>query len=405
MNSLNTDCLIEIVKFLNLKDQVTLNQVDSSLQLAVTTLWLIKYKHIHINFLEVPLTNQEFWIFLKTIKDAVEVLQLRFLTKDKYEIMKQFCFKRVHNFRFTLSKPYFLEDNDLKDLRKMLPNLKAFSPHGNLSGLYMDEWPLLKDLNLSFCFKLEMQHFHTIINQLKLEKLKLNVFPNNNQFEQMNLLDAQLEYLKYLELNTYEFYYFLAKPLKALKELIITNHYNPRQLFDVLLSIWQAKDIRLVETANVDNILVNSVEMHLNVEQLTIVNDENPLPSNIISSLHLLTDLRKLRFKSCQIKSKNFINLLKNTPQLQDISFEHCQFDVANICVKVEEIITNRSEKLRLNMFENRLMENSERPAWSRGMEEILYVVVDVLGQHNLIELTQFKGTDLCYEPLYVVYR
>ncbi|KNC27334.1 hypothetical protein FF38_07243, partial [Lucilia cuprina] len=405
MDSLNNDCLIEIIKYLNLKDQITLHQVNNGLQVTVTSLWLLKYKHVHINFLEVPLSNQEFGLFLKTIQDIVEVLQLRFLTQDKYEIMKEFYFPQVKNFRFTLSKPYFMKDSDIKDLKQILPNLNAFSPHGNLTGLYMEEWSSLKDLNLSFCFKLEMLHFQTIINTLKLEKLKLNVFPNNNQFEQMNLVDAQVEDLKYLELNTYEFYYFLAKPLKALKELVITNHYNPRQLFDVLLSIWKANKIRLVETANVDNILVNCLEMHLNVEELTIVNDENPLPANTITSLRLLTNLRKLRFRSCQIKSNNFVNLLKNTPQLNEISFEQCHFDVANICVKVEEIAVNRTEKLRLNMLENRLMDNLDRPSWCREMEDMVDILVDILGDHNLLELTHLKGSDLCYEPLYVVFR
>lgn len=370
MNSLNTDCLMEIVKLLHLKDQISAYQVNTSLQVAVATLWLMKYKHVHLNFTEVQLTNQEFAIFLKTVQDILEMLQLRFLNKEKCEILKQLHFAKVNNFRFTLSRPYFMEDSDLKDLRKSMPNLQAFSPHGNLTGLYMDGWPLLKDLNLSYCFKLEMSHFQGIMSNLKLEKLKLNVFPNNNQFEQMNLVDAQVEELKYLKLNTYEFYYFLAKPLTALKELIITNHYNPRQLFDVLLSIWHANEIRLVETANVDNILVNCLDMHMNVEQLTIVNDENPLPTNIIPSLHQLTDLRKLRFKSCSIMSKDLINLLKSTPQLREISFEDCQFDTANICVKIEEVCANRIKKLRLNMYENRLMDNLERPIWRRGTEE-----------------------------------
>ncbi|KAM7343572.1 uncharacterized protein ACRADG_010562 isoform 2-T2 [Cochliomyia hominivorax] len=405
MNSLNTDCLIEIIKFLSLKDQISLYQVNNNLQVAVTTLWLIKYKHVHLNFLEVSVSEQDFEIFLNAIQDSVEVLQLRFLDKDKYGVMKRFCFRRVNNFRFTLSKPYFMVDEDLKDLQKILPNLRAFSPHGNLTGLHMDEWPLLNDLNLSSCFKLEMSHFQNIMSKLKLEKLKLNIFPNNNQFEQMNLMEAQVEYLQYLELNTYEFYYFLAKPLTALKELIITNHYNPRQLFDVLLSIWPAKDIRRVETANVDNILVNCVEMHLNVEELFIVNDENPLPSNIIPSPLILTDLRKLRFKNCTIKSKDFKNLLQNIPQLLEISFENCQFDAANICLKVEEIIANRKEKLRLNLFENRLMDDLEKLDWFTGMGDIKYVLVNVIGHHNLLELTHCRGANLCYEPLYVVYR
>lgn len=370
MNSLNTDCLIEIVKFLNLKDQISAYQVNTQLQVAVTSLWLIKYKNVHLNFLDLPINEDELCIFLRAVQDIAEVLQLRFINKDKYEILKKFCFQGVHNFRFTLRKPYFMEDEDLKDMLKIVPNLRAFSPHGYLTGLYMDQWPLLKDLNLSFCFKLEMLHFQNLMSKLKLEKLKLNIFPNNNQFEQMNLTEALVEDLKYLELNTYEFYYFLAKPLSSLKKLIITNHYNPRQLFDVILSVWQAQQIRLVETANVDNILVNCVEMNLNVEELTIINDENPLPSNVIPCLQLLSDMRKLRFKNCAIKSEDFVNLLKNIPQLREISFEHCQFDMANLCVKVEDL--NRREKLRLNMYENRLMDNLDKPEWFNAvMEEV----------------------------------
>lgn len=369
MESLNIDCLIEILKFLPLKDQIKLYQLNGSLQTATTTLWLIKFKHVHINFLETSMASEDFGIFLNCIKDSVELMQLRFLNQHNYEVMKSFCFQSLKTFRFTLEKPYFLEDNDLKDLQTMMPNLQAFSPHGNLSGLYMCEWPMLKELNLSFCFKVELQHFQTILSRLKLEKLKLNIFPNNNQFEQLNLQEAQVENLKYLELNTYEFYYFLAKPLKALKQLIITNHYNPRQLFDVLLSIWQAKDICRIETSNVNNILMNCLEMHMNIEQLSIVNDEYPLPAHAIPSLHQLTELRTLRFKSCNINVKDFINLLKMATQLVEISCENCQFDKNNLHVEVLEVICNRTKKLKLNMYENRLMDNADLPVWRRGQE------------------------------------
>lgn len=369
METLNTDCLIEILKFLKLKDQITLYQLNSTLQAATCTLWHTKHKHVHINFLESAMSSEDFGIFLDCIKDTVEVIQLRFLNKHKYEVMKRYCFKRLKSFRYTLEKPYFLEDNDLKDLKVMMPNLQAFSPHGNLTGLYMTEWPLLKELNLSFCFSIEMQHFQTILSQLKLEKLKLNIFPNNNQFDQLNLQEAKIENLKYLELNTYEFYYFLSKPLKDLKELIITNHYNPRQLFDVLLSIWQAKDIHRIETANVNNVLMNCLEMHMNVEELSIINDENPLPVHAIISLHQLTELRKLRFKNCKLIVKDFINFLINATQLEYISFENCQFDNANLNIKVLNLIANRTRKLRLNMYENRLMDNIDLPIWQRNQQ------------------------------------
>lgn len=406
MDSLNTDCLIEIIKYLKLKDQITLHQVNTSLQEAVTALWLIRYKNVQINFIETPLSNREWYRFLKGIKTTVEVMQLRFLTKEKYEVMKCFkSFDKVRNFRFTLSKPYFMEDNDLKDLTRLLPNLRAFSPHGNLTGLYMDEWPHLQELNLSFCFKLEMQHFQIILKHLKLEKLNLNIFPNNKQFEQMNLNDAQVEFLQYLELNTYEFYYFLAKPLANLKDLIITNHYNPRQLFDVLLSVWSAKQILKIETSNVDDILVNCLDIHMNVEQLTIVNDENPLPANIIPSMHLLSDLRLLRFKNCNFNSILAIqHLLATITQITEISFENCQFNTANIRLIVDDIVVNRTTKLRLNMFANRLIDNRDMPIWL-SQQEINNVLVTSIGSHQLFEVTYLPGPSLCYQPLFVQFR
>lgn len=368
MHLLNNDCLIEIIKHLSLKDQISVYQVSSSLQVAVTTHWLVKFKHIRINFIEVSLTNEEFAILLRTLQGSLKVLHLRFLNKEKYQVLKELRFEHVTDFRFTLAKPYFLEDDDLKDLKKVVPNLTAFSPHGNLTGLNMDEWPLLKDLNLSFCFKLKKPHFINVLSRLKLEKLKLDIFIS--EFDYEDLQDAHVADLKYLRLNVYEFNFFLTKPLTSLKELTLTNLPNLGQVFNLLLVYWKAKDFLCVETANIDNILTNCIETHMNVEQLCIINDEKALPAEVIGSLYQLTELRKLRFKNCYIFVKDFIDLLQNIPQLHELSFENCYFDEANICLQVENVCMNRKEKLRLNMFENRLMDNLDRPTWCREMLE-----------------------------------
>lgn len=358
------------MKFLSLRDQINLMQVNADFRHIVTQYWLIKYKHFHINFFEQPLTNEEFRKFLEIMHAAIETMNLRLFSKEKFEILKLFSYEKVKNLRITNRRPLFIEDEDLKVLHKLYPNLTTFSPHGNFSGVNMDLWPNMKELNLNYCTKLDVHHFNRLMKTLKLEVLKLNVFPNDKQYEQLDLQHANVDALKYLELNTYELYYFLSEPLPSLKELIITNRYNPRQIFDVLLSIWKPQQIQKLECANVDNIIANCLEMNMNVAELCIINDENCLPHNAITSLHLLEDLQRLRFKNCKFKLQDFQLLLKNIPQIQELSLENCQFDSLRLPISIMDVVSNRKRKLRLNFYQNLWEDNSEKPVWLKEVRK-----------------------------------
>ncbi|XP_061395974.1 uncharacterized protein LOC133331606 [Musca vetustissima] len=236
MDTLNADCLREIIINLSLKDQIALLQVNAYFEEIVLSLWSTKYKNNNINFLERDLNDTEMEIFFKSITQFAESFELRFLDEHKYGILKKFTYPQVRSVRLT-TPTCFMEDEDVLDLHRMFPNLQVFSPYGNLSGKYLDSWRDLKELNLAHCYKLELKHLHRIMSNLHLEHLDLNMFPLCKQYEQLDLRKAHLERLQYLRLITYEFYYFLSKPLPQLKHLYITNQYNPRQLFAAILSV------------------------------------------------------------------------------------------------------------------------------------------------------------------------
>lgn len=326
-------------------------QVNTCFEETILSLWSLKYKNNNINFLERDLNDRELEIFFNAIKPFAETFELRFLDEHKYGIMKKFIYPRVRSVRLTIH-PCFMKDEDILDLHRMFPNLQVFSPHGNLSGKYLESWSNLKELNLGYCYKLELEHFQGIMRRLHLEHLDLNMFPLSKQYEQLDLKEAHLERLKYLRLNTYEFYYFLSKPLPQLKHLYITNQYNPRQLFDVILSVWKAKDIIKLE-ANVKNVLANCLEMRMNVRELCIINDDNVLPINVVRSLHLLNDLRVLRFKSCDFTTVDVTELLLNIPQVEEISLESCRLPEQTTHLNVSLLGAERTTPLRLNFWQN----------------------------------------------------
>ncbi|XP_061395975.1 uncharacterized protein LOC133331607 [Musca vetustissima] len=407
MDTLNADCLREIIINLSLKDQIALLQVNAYFEEIVLSLWSTKYKNNNINFLERDLNDIEMEIFFNAITQFAESFELRFLDEHKYGILKKFIYPQVRSVRLTIH-PCFMKDEDVLDLHRMFPNLQVFSPHGNLSGKYLDSWRDLKELNLGYCYKLELEHFHRIMRNLHLEHLDLNMFPLSKQYEQLDLREARLERLQYLRLNTYEFYYFLSKPLPQLKHLYITNQYNPRQLFDVILSVWAAKDILKVE-ANVKNVLANCLEMRLNVHELCIINDDNVLPFNVMKSLHLLDDLRVLRFKSCDFTTVDVAELLRNIPQVEKISLESCRLPDQIISLNVPLLAAERSTPLRLNFWQNfaRRSRNSSPEGDGQQNRTNSPQPCDVIlkGHHDLFEFTEKPGSDLCFEPLYVQFR
>ncbi|XP_073847867.1 uncharacterized protein [Musca autumnalis] len=403
MDTLNPDCLREIVIHLPLKDQISLLQVNTYFEEIVQSLWAVKYRNNNINFLERDLNDRELEIFFNAIKEFAETFELRFLDEHKYGILKKFIYPHVKSVRLTIH-PCFMKDEDILDLHRMFPNLKIFSPHGNLSGRYLDSWLEMKELNLGYCYKLELEHFHRIMRKLHLEHLDLNMFPLSKQYEQLDLKEAHLDQLRYLRLNTYEFYYFLSKPLPLLKELYITNQYNPRQLFDVILSVWNAKDILKVE-ANVKNVLANCLEMRMNVRELCIINDDNVLPINVMKSLHQLDDLRILRFKSCDFTTVNVTELLRNIPQVEEISLESCRLSEQTIDLNVSLLGAERTTPLRLNFWQNfsrrsrNPSPNGEEPPRTNSPQPCDVILK---GHHDLFEFTENPGSDLCFEPLYV---
>ncbi|KAL9916330.1 uncharacterized protein ACN427_002302 isoform 2-T2 [Glossina fuscipes fuscipes] len=403
MDTLNEDCLFQIFSYLNLKDQISLEQICTHLSQAVKRYWIWKYKHCECHFLKQPLSSHELQILLTAICETVEIMEFRFFNKLQYETLKKFRYVKAWNFRFTQLSPYFMNDNDIKDLADLFPNLRSFSPHGNFTGEHIKSWPSLTDLSLSYCCKLNPLTFAEIMDKLKLEKLQLNIFPNYKATDIFNGLDLQTSYvenLTHLKLNTYEFYYFVCERLPALQQLILTNRYNPQQIFDVLLSKWKYLEIMALETSNINHILINCLNLNMNVEKLVIINDVNALPLNVIDSLHQLTQLRELSFNACELDVSVIQRLLySGCSHLELISIALCQFNEAFLKLNVRDIIINRNKNLRFNFYSNTLENINDSELQTRN------VTLELNGTHSLFEVTDMPNNKLLYEPLCVTFH
>lgn len=361
METLDVYSIRFLIQYLDLKSQIALVHINDQYYEAISRLWRLRYRRLSIHFVESTLTDREYEVFFDVIKDFIEVLDLRFMDERKYELLKTSTYPHVKTLRLSLH-PIFMTDKDVLDLFHLFPSLTIFVPNGNLTGKYLDLWVNLKDLTLTCCYLLEVPRFHRIMEVLVLEELKLNIFPLPDQFDQLHLPNANLKELRYLRLNTYELYYFLNHPLPNLKDLIVANLYNPRQLFDVLLSTWQANDIRKLETTNVENVLANCLEMRMDVEEICIIGDKNAMPPNVVRSLHTLTNLRQLRIKNCKLYSVNIMQLLKSLPQADVVSIEECRLVQSHVVIDVMELAATRTKVIRLNFFDNepRSLRNEE---------------------------------------------
>uniref|UniRef100_A0A1A9W9X2 F-box domain-containing protein n=1 Tax=Glossina brevipalpis TaxID=37001 RepID=A0A1A9W9X2_9MUSC len=403
MESLNEDCVLKICSYLNLRDQISLQQVCSHLTQIIKRHWISKYKHCECHFLKQHLSSSELQNLLAAICETVEIIEFRFFNKLQYETLKKFTYTKAWNFRFTQLSPYFMNDNDIKDLADIFPNLRSFSPHGYFTGEHIKSWSTLTDLSLSYCYKLNPLTFLDIMNNLKLEKLQLNIFPNYKAPDIFNGLDLQTSHVKYLthlQLNTYEFYYFVCERLPALKQLILTNHYNPQQIFDVLLSKWKCSEIMALETSNINHILINCLNLNMNIEKLIIINDVNALPLNAIDSLHQLTQLRELSLNACELDVAAIQQLLySGCFHLELISIALCQLNEAFLKLNVRDIIINRNKNLRFNFYSNTLEKINDGELQTRN------VVLELNGTHSLFEVTEIPTNKLLYEPLCVTFH
>lgn len=360
MEHLNDDILIHILSYLDLQSQKTMLDVHPRFRILMSIVWRSKYKIVRLSLFDSNFTVAQFRHFLQSICKSVQVMHLRLMNEEHFEILISNTYPLVHDFRFSIDPSHMLSDSDIPKIVKVFPNVKTFSPHGNFSGLFFTDFPKLQRLTLSYCRKFKVNNLVGIMNTHLLKEIRLCLFDHKDI--ESNDLSLSVECLTNLELIKIEFDELIwfqdhLKRLMNLKELIVRGPTQPNSLNKIIQKmdlITNPRHFNILETSNARDTLKTVILAKIHVDALKIVTDNYLLNDvNFYSPLEF-ENIKRLYFKNCFIQGRHiFNNLISYILNVDLVSFEQCIFDFDNYMFDVSKITENRHKALSVNLYEN----------------------------------------------------
>ncbi|XP_050317076.1 uncharacterized protein LOC126751124 [Bactrocera neohumeralis] len=363
MNSLNEDCLIQILRYLSLKEQIALLLSNKSFIDIIGSMWKTKYKRqLRLKLPpEMPLEFHELKQFICVVHQHVENLQLELDSKDMISLLNGYKFIKTNNLCITVTGSEMLEYEFVTILYDTFPNLRHLRPNGKFTGAGFVLWKHLEQLTISSCYTFQFNYLERILQELPLHTLVLKSF----KMKDPHLAEDSLQCctLSHLVVNSYELSYFTPqlKNLHYLKELNITDLYSTANLDSLHNKLGELHNTRHIEgiysrdiTAIFPKII--NFRMHTHLRQLVLAFD--PLAfSDMLVYISLLPTLRVLHFHACYVRSElEFKKLFLLSVHLDEISLEDCIISYgSNPCLDINDVVVNRTKALILNFYANKL--------------------------------------------------
>lgn len=359
MEHLNDDILIHILSYLDLKSQKTMLDVHPRFHILMSIVWRSNYKTVRLSLFDANFTVDQFRHFMRSICKSIEVLHLRMMNEEHFEVLISNTYPLVHDFRFSLD-PSNMSDLDIRKIVKVFPNIKTFSPHGNFSGLYFTDFPKLQRLTLSYCRKFRVDNLVAIMKTHLLKEIRLCLF-DHKDIESSDII-LPVECMKNLELIKIEFDELIwfqdhLKRLMNLKELIVRGPNQPNSLNKIIQKmdlITNPRNFNILETSNARDTLKTVILTELRVDALKIVTDNYLLNDVSFYSPIQFQNIKQIYFKNCFIEGRHiFDSLLSYILNVDLVSIEQCIFAFDNYKFDVSKITENRHKALNVNLYEN----------------------------------------------------
>ncbi|XP_070133834.1 uncharacterized protein [Drosophila bipectinata] len=274
---LTNECLLQIVGYLDLKDQLNLKQAtDSATRLSsmVAYAWRLQ-KKFHV-YKEFEKRHDLLEDFLKCICSSVTGLILNQLPKEQFDLWGNNVFPNMREleYRGDILKRWD-DDQDCELLVNAFPRLESVSLSGNNFGKHISRWENLRRLDLSRNGKLKLQFLKEICKKLRLQSLKLSIYytaGNNDAYVQpistlndLEELEITLDYLSQEKIAQ-------LLMLPKLRKFCINNLDNP--YFWSVIHRVRGEDVLAVTLYDDDwRSSSETLKMFPNLRSLTIIDD------------------------------------------------------------------------------------------------------------------------------------
>ncbi|XP_016943120.3 uncharacterized protein [Drosophila suzukii] len=278
IDNLNDDCLLKIVEYLNLDEQLQLwksSEPSSRLRSVLSYTWQHHTDHSvdQETFAGSPDVLED---FLQSIRFSVEELTLRYLNMEQLEQWKNHTFPTMRELTYMGDESSEMEgDSDIAILVKCFPLLEAIGLSGNCSGQHISQWRHLRRLDLQLCWYLNTQNFEEICQNLRLQTLSIQWHKAEEDAYVQAI--ASLQELEELELDIVHLSPDNTSKLLRLPKLRKLLLHNFEQMDELISDIGRLRGQDVVTAAFSDNIWMMRAEVlakFRNLRCLTLVDDE-----------------------------------------------------------------------------------------------------------------------------------
>ncbi|XP_051860075.1 uncharacterized protein LOC127565469 [Drosophila albomicans] len=400
MDILNDDTLMRIFGYLDLKSQQIITTIHPRFYDLMPNVWILQYKTVNISLFEANFSSESFEYFLEAIRCTVKAIRLRLMTWEHYEVLISKIFPNVEDFRFSTVPSNLLTDIEIPKIAKSFPNLRTFSPQGHFCGVHFNTFPKLERLTLTYCRRFFINNLLIIMKVCQLKEIKLCMSEQHHfQSVAFRLPFDCVQHLESIKIDIDELPWFereLSK-LQHLKELTICG---PRQrstlyfLIDKLDCFRHKRHLKILETCNASNTLGTVINAGLQVDALKIVTDNLLLDGFGFFTNQMFANIKELYFKTCSISEEHsFESLIHNTRHLELVSVEQCLFGFDNYKFDIPQIVQNRFQPIRINLYQNVFEPTSLPWKWS------------TIGDSYMLQIIEGRNYEYSFEPVYIAFK
>ncbi|EDV59105.1 uncharacterized protein LOC6540844 [Drosophila erecta] len=305
IENLNDDCLLKIVEYLNLEEQLELwKSCESASRLRSVISYTWQRQEEHTVDQETFKDNYEVLDeFLQCIRFTVAELTLRYLTMDQLKQWKGHTFPNLRQLTYLGDENSDIDgDVDIAILVACFPELEAIGLSGNTSGNHISRWRNIRRLDLQLCWYLSTQCFEEICQNLRLQALGIQW--HSAEEDAYVRAISRLQELEELELDIVHLGSDNISQLLSLPKLKKLRLHNFEQLDDLLSDIGRIRGQDVLAAAFSDNIWMKRTEVLAklrNLRSLTLVDDEGCCAIDFRTIINCFPLLEQLHLENSRI--------------------------------------------------------------------------------------------------------